>query len=140
MQEMNAKQREFITLRADGISYDKIATQLKVSKVTLIQWSKLFEDNIKELQFQAFIKIKETYSWNKQKKYETLLKQLSKIDGAILEADLSSTNIKDLVTIKNSLIFNIENIEKNISTDAKVTLTNELGYKEQLRLRLNEVE
>ena len=29
--EMNNKQREFIILRADGISFDKIATQLKVS-------------------------------------------------------------------------------------------------------------
>lgn len=28
--EMNNKQREFILLRADGVSFDKIATQLKV--------------------------------------------------------------------------------------------------------------
>ena len=46
--ELNNKQIEFITLRADGLSFDKIAKQLKISKATLIQWSKLFEDNIKE--------------------------------------------------------------------------------------------
>ena len=53
--EMNKTQREFILLRADGISFDKIATQLKVSKATLIQWSKLFENEIKENQFAAFM-------------------------------------------------------------------------------------
>ena len=53
--EMNKTQREFILLRADGISFDKIATQLKVSKATLIQWSKLFENEIKEIQFEAFM-------------------------------------------------------------------------------------
>ena len=52
--EMNAKQREFILLRADGLSYDKIASQLKTTKSTLIQWSKLFEDEIKDIQFEAF--------------------------------------------------------------------------------------
>lgn len=35
--EMNSKQREFILFRADGISFDKIATKLKTSKPTLIQ-------------------------------------------------------------------------------------------------------
>ena len=96
---MNSKQREFILLRADGISFDKIATQLKTSKPTLIQWSKLFDDEIEEVQFEAFIKIKEAYSWNKKEKYETLLKQLEKINDGIDKADLAATSIKDLFTI-----------------------------------------
>ena len=53
--ELNSKQMEFVTLRADGLSFDKIAKQLKISKATLIQWSKLFEDNIKvEISHQCF--------------------------------------------------------------------------------------
>ncbi|KIM06570.1 MAG: hypothetical protein KU29_08535 [Sulfurovum sp. FS06-10] len=136
---MDAKQREFILLRADGISYDKIALQLKTSKATLIQWSKLFEDEIKDIQFQSFLQIKETYSYSQKTKYETLLKQLNKIDDAILEADLTGTQIKDLFTIKNNISSQLETIEKRISTDAKVTITNE-GHKEHLRLKLNEAE
>lgn len=136
---MDAKQREFILLRADGISFDKIATQLKVSKSTLIQWSKLFETEIKELQFHALAEIKEAYSFNLKSKYETMLKQLQKIDDAILEADLSNTALKDLAIVKTSLFQNIEAIEKKISVDARVTSTNDLGYKEQLRLSLFEV-
>jgi len=138
MQEMNAKQREFTLLRADGLSYDKIATQLKTAKSTLIQWSKLFEDEIKELQFHSFVQIKETYAYNQKSKYETLLKQLNKIDDAILDADLSATQIKDLFTIKNTILFGIENIEKKISADAKVTVTDEYNIKSKLRLQLSE--
>ena len=44
--EMTNKQREFILLRADGLSFDKIATTLKVSKASLILWSKLLEEQI----------------------------------------------------------------------------------------------
>ncbi len=137
---MDAKQREFILLRADGISYDKIALQLKTSKATLIQWSKLFEDEIKDIQFQSFLQIKEAYSYSQKSKYETLLKQLNKIDDAILEADLTGTQLKDLFAIKNNISSQLEAIEKRISTDAKVTTTNEMGYKEHLRLKLSEIE
>ena len=137
---MDAKQREFILLRDNGETYDAIAKKLKTSKATLIQWSKLLEEDIKELQFQAFVQIKETYSYSQKSKYETLLKQLNKIDDAILDADLTGTQIKDLFMIKNTLSNQLENIEKRISVDAKVTLTNEFGLKEQLRLKLNEAE
>lgn len=137
---MNAKQREFLTLRADGMSYDKIASKLKTAKSTLIQWSKLFEDDIKELQFFAMVAIKETYQANTKQKYETLLKQLDKIDNAILEADLSTTGLKDLFTVKNVLDVKLENIERKTIADARLTRTDEIGYKEQLKVRLNEID
>lgn len=137
--KMDAKKQKFIILRADGLSYDAIAKELKTAKSTLIQWSKLFQDEIQELQFHSFVQIKETYSFNQKSKYENLLKHLTKFDDAINEADLSQSSIKDLVAIKNNILMQIENIEKKISTDVKVTTTNELGYKEQLRFNLNEV-
>ena len=137
---MTDKQNRFLTLRADGVTFDAIAKELQTSKPTLIQWSKLFENEIKDLQFESFLKIKEAYSWSVKTKYETLLKQLSKIDDAILNADLSSSSIKDLFTIKNSLLFQLEAIEKKISVDAHINQTDEYGIKEKLRLTLNEAE
>ena len=106
----------------------------------MLQWSKLFEAEIKDLQFESFLQIKEAYSWSVKTKYETTLKQLNKIDDAILNADLASSNIKDLFTIKNSLLFQLEAIEKKISVDAKITQTDEYGLKEALRLKLSEAE
>ncbi|CAE11036.1 helix-turn-helix domain-containing protein [Wolinella succinogenes] len=137
---MTDKQNRFLTLRAEGLSYDAIAKELKTSKPTLIQWSKLFENEIKDLQFESFLKIKEAYSYGVKAKYEMTLKQLNKIDDAILEADLSSSNIKDLFTIKNSLLFQLETIEKKVSVNARITQTDEFGNKETLRLKLNEAE
>lgn len=137
---MNTKQTEFVLYRADGLSFDKIATTLKVSKATLIQWSKLFEKEIKEIQFQSFIKIKELHSWNTQTRYTNLLEQLKIIDDGIVKSDLSKATIKDLFTIKNDILGQLDRIENKIRTKANVTITDELGYKEALELKLNEVE
>ena len=136
--ETTKQQMEFITLRADGLSFDKIAKQLKVSKVTLIQWSKLFEDNIKELQFLGMVEIKKQYSNTVAKRYETLLQQLDKIDNAILEADLSEESLKDLIQLQQHTYSQITMIENKVSVSAYVTTENELGYKEGLKLTLNE--
>ena len=137
--EMNKQQREFILLRADGISFDKIATQLKVSKASLIQWSKLFEDEIKEIQFEAFIKIKEHYIFTTQSRYKKLLEQLTIIDDGIESADLSKATIKDLFTIKNDILMQLDKIENKITADPKITQKNDFGMTERLTLKLNEV-
>lgn len=130
---------EFITLRADGLSFDKIAKQLKTSKATLIQWSKLFEDNIKELQFYAMVEVKKSFSHSIKARYEVLLKQLDKIDNAILNADLSEESLKDLIQLQQHTNTQIAMIEDKVSVRAYITKENEFGYKEDLRLKLNEV-
>jgi hypothetical protein len=137
--EMTKQQREFILLRADGISFDKIATHLKVSKASLIQWSKLFEDEIKEIQFEAFIKIKEHYIFTTQSRYKKLLEQLTIIDDGIESADLSKATIKDLFTIKNDILMQLDKIENKITADPKITQKNEFGMTERLTLKLNEI-
>lgn len=136
---MNAKQQKFILLRADGLSFDKIAKELNTAKSTLIQWSKLFEDEVKALQFHAMAELKEAYRWSIKSKYETLLKQLQKIDDAILETELTQTSIKDLFTIKQSLIYQLDEIEKRVSIKSNVVTTNFLGDKEDIPMTLKEV-
>jgi len=137
--QQTAKHNQFIALRAEGVSFDKIATQLKVGKQTLIQWSKYFEDDIKALQFEAFIQIKEAYKHSQKARYETLLKQLQKLDEAILSADVASASIKDLFTIKTNLEYQIEKMEKTLKADTNITQTDEYGFKEKLYLNLNEI-
>lgn len=138
MKNKTPTQTKFILLRSDGISFDKIAKELKVSKVTLIQWSKLFEDDIKELQFLAMVEIKKQYSNTVAKRYETLLQQLDKIDNAILEADLSEESLKDLIQLQQHTYSQIESIEKRFKTKAYITNKNEFGMVENLELTLNE--
>ena len=138
MKNKTPTQTKFILLRSDGISFDKIAKELKVSKVTLIQWSKLFEDDIKELQFLAMVEIKKQYSNTVAKRYETLLQQLDKIDNAILNADLREESLKDLIQLQQHTYSQIESIEKRFKTKAYITNKNEFGMVENLELTLNE--
>jgi len=137
--QRTAKHNQFIALRAEGVSFDKIAKKLKVGKQTLIQWSKYYEDDIKALQFEAFIQIKEAYKHSQKARYETLLKQLQKFDEAILSADLRNTSIKDLFTIKANLEYQIEKMEKTLKADTNITQTDAYGFKEKLYLKLNEI-
>lgn len=137
---MTDKQQSFIILRAENISFDKIAEQLGVSKPTLIQWSKLFYDDIQALQFEAFIKIKESYSNTTLKRYENTLKQLEKIEDYILEADLSQSKITDLFMIKNSLVSQLDSIERKVKGNPKVTQKNIIGQVEALEIKLNEID
>lgn len=138
MSAINPKQQKFIVLRADGITFEKIAAEIGITKSTLIQWSKLFQDEINELQFHSFIVIKEAYSWNKREKYETLLKQLQKIDAGILASDLSNATLKDMYLIKNSIMAQLENIERGIKTKAHVITKDFMGADEMMEMKLSE--
>lgn len=138
---MNDKQKNFLLLRAEGLSFDKIAIELKVSKPTLIQWSRLFQDDIRDLQFQDMQGLKEQYKHDKQSQYETLLKQLEKFNTAINEADLASATIKDLHLIRNDILFKLEQLEKRTTyTNTGLVSTCEItGKKEKITLKLNEI-
>lgn len=140
---MNNKQKQFIVLRADGISFDKIAEKLKTSKPTLIKWNKDFEDDIKDLQFEMMVQLKEQFQYSYQKKYEQLSKQLEKIDKAILEIDLSDTSLKDLILAQKNIQESIANLERSVSlrkTDvSEFILQIDDQFEKELPLYLSEV-
>jgi len=138
---MNDKKKKFLLLRADGNSFDKIAKELKVTKKTLIQWSRIYQDDIQDLQFQDMRDLKEQYRYNKKAQYEQLLKQLEKFNKAIDEADLSSATIKDLHLIRNDILMKLEQIEKRTSyINTGLTSTCSItGNVENVSLKLNEV-
>jgi transposase len=47
------KRNQFIELRAAGLSFDKIAADIGVTKKTLIDWSREFADDIEDLKTMA---------------------------------------------------------------------------------------
>lgn len=138
---MTDTQKKFLLLRADGLSFDKIAIQLKVSKPTLIQWSRLFQDDINDLKFLVMQELKEQYSHTKVEQFEQLLKHLKKIDEAIDKVDISEASIKDLIQIRNDINARIEQMEhKAVYTNTNVVTTCEFtGKKEQLSFKLDEL-
>lgn len=136
---MNAKQKNFLLLRADDISLDKIAKEINVSKPTLIKWSKQFHNEINDLQFESLIAIKDEYSFSKKTQYKQLLAHLNKIDDGITNADLSKTSIKDLMYIRNNITTQLESLEcetQFINTEVMEDFM--LGEKE-VSLKLEEI-
>ena len=138
---MNAKQKEFIILRADGVTFDKIATTLKTSKSTLIKWSRLYQNEINDIQFESMVKIKEEYEHTKINKYKILLEQLQKVDDAILNKNLADTSLKELFLIKSNIDNQINRLEdKSTLKDSGLQVFNEIYNKnEMIEIKLNDV-
>ena len=110
---MTIEHKKFITLRADGKSFDSIAKKLNKAKSTLIQWSKLYQDDINDMIFLSMQSLKEEYKHTQREKYQQLLKHLSKVDKAISEIDLSKATIKDLILVRNDIQNSLNDMEKN---------------------------
>ncbi|MGJ0311331.1 hypothetical protein [Aliarcobacter cryaerophilus] len=140
---MNKKQQEFIVMRSQGVSFDEISKQLNTSKPSLIKWSKKFQIEIDDLKFEMMVQLKEQFQYSYQKKYEQLLKQLEKIDKAILEIDLSDTSLKDLILAQKNIQESITNLERSVSlrkTDvSEFILQIDDQFEKELPLYLNEV-
>jgi len=70
---------EFIILRANNVSFEKIAKQLKVSKSTLIAWAKEHELDINNLRAISYEALHEQYKIGKQHRLVLWAEQLEVI-------------------------------------------------------------
>ena len=94
MKDQETKEK-FIELRAKGISFEKIAKELKVSKQTLISWSKEFKlqiANLREIELEA---LREKYYLTKRQQLELFGQQLQAI-----KTELEKRNLSDVPTDK----------------------------------------
>lgn len=129
---MTQKQQQFLTLRADGLSLDKIAKEINITKPTLIKWSSLLANELNDLKALSMLALKEEYKYTQKSKYETLLKHLKKIDKAIEDKDLSSVSIKDLMLLKNDILDKLNHTELN--TNFKNVGLKDLGIMDTLEI------
>lgn len=83
------KKSDFISLRAQGFSFDKISKMLEVSKPTLLKWSKEFEVEIGNLKKMELEMLYETYYMQKQNRIKWFGKFLTKINEELETRDLS---------------------------------------------------
>jgi len=101
------KQQKFMTLRAEGKSFDIIANKINVSKPTLIKWSKDFKNQIVELSKT----IEEQFLIEQKIKRTMRAKKVSdELDEAY--AALSKTDYKNMS--KKDLIITIEKLEQKL--------------------------
>ncbi len=95
MKDNKIKER-FILLRGEGLSFDKIAKMINVSKPTLIEWEKEFNNEIKEIKEIRFSEILEKYNMLKEKRIERIAKELELAWKAYEKMDYKEMNKREL--------------------------------------------
>ena len=111
----NYKDKEkFIELRAEGLSFEKISKQLKISKPTLMRWEKELIKEIEELNFIQFESLKELFSMNKKQRIKRLGNYLTNIYKEIEKRNLDNVPTAKLFelyfTISEKIKYEFEGI------------------------------
>ncbi len=86
---------EFIILRAQGWSFDRIAKKLKTAKQTLINWSGTYAVEISHLKALELEALQEQYYLTKEGKIKLLGEAVKK-----LKTELDKRNLSDVPTAK----------------------------------------
>lgn len=98
--EPNDKKLLFIKLRAEGLSYSKIAAALKISKSTCTAWNKELSNEIAELKREHLEELHKAYHMTKTARIEQLGESLNSINNALEQADLSEVAPEKLLGYK----------------------------------------
>ncbi len=106
----------FIMLRARGLSFDKIAEELNVSKPVLLKWSGELAEEVKEARFYELENIVQKYSLMKRERFEAFSVVLQSALQE-LKKRAEESNWKELSTEK--LFALAENLERRIEQDTK---------------------
>jgi transposase-like protein len=120
-------QERFIELRAEGRSYAAIATEIDVSKPTLMKWGIEFEEQIDQCQGLALESLVEQYRMKKQTRIEDLFKLLQRIRLEMDNRDFGDVPTHRLVMIQNQIEGQIQEELKHraIPSGERVDLTEE---------------
>lgn len=91
---------EFIRLRADGQSYDKIAEALHISKATCTAWERELKSNITSLQQKRLNELYDAYGMAKEARIRRIGDTLRRLDDALMSADLTMMAPEKLLDFK----------------------------------------
>lgn len=91
---------EFVRLRADGQSYDKIAKALHISKATCSAWEREFKADISRLQQEGLNELYQSYGMAKEARIRRIGGTLQQIETALQSADLSTMPPERLLDFK----------------------------------------
>ena len=72
MAKTTAEIERFIELRAQGLSYDKIAEEIGTSKPTLLKWSSQYGRELEQAQYFEFHSLLAQYGLLKQQRVESV--------------------------------------------------------------------
>lgn len=94
---------QFIELRAEGVSFEKIAKKLKVSKTTLIAWAREYETDIDNLRSIANEALQERYKVGQQHRLELWSEQLEMVRKELKARGLGDIPTQKLIELLDTL-------------------------------------
>ena len=108
------QQARFIELRGKGMSFQKIADEIGVSKPTLIKWNGELLEQVKEAQYMEFENLVEQYGLFRKRRFEIYCKALN---SALKEFEerAEKGELKEVPTDK--LLNLLEQLEKRVEKD-----------------------
>ena len=92
MKDQETQQR-FILLRSQGATFAHIAQELNVSRGTLVNWSRKFQHEVKNLRAMELEALQEQLISTREKRARALAEQLRQV-----EEELKKRNISELPT------------------------------------------
>ena len=104
----NETKSKFIEMRAKNISFDKIAKELKVSKQTLITWSKDNELEINNLREIEFDSLRERLKLTKENRLTFLSKCLERINAELEKRDFANIPDSKLIELQIKLLNEVD--------------------------------
>ncbi len=96
-------QQQFILLRAEGRSFARIAEDLKVSKPTLINWSRKFQFEIQNQRAINAEALQEKWLASREARVDALGEQLQRIQAELDKRDLASLPTRQLFYVAQTL-------------------------------------
>ena len=94
------KREQYIIMRAEGLSYAKIAAQLGISKSTCSKWEKDFSDRIKTAREDRLKDLYTLYRLGRENHIKKLGETLERIDEALAKKDLTEIPADKLLKLK----------------------------------------
>jgi len=108
------QKEQFIQLRAQGFSFDKIAEKLEVSKPTLIKWNGEFLEEVKEQQFHELDNLLNEYQVHRKKRFEQNCKLLN---ACYAELEKKTDKLERLSVLELEKL--VETLEKKLEAEAE---------------------
>lgn len=118
--------QQFVELRAEGMSYDKIAKKLRVSKTTLVAWSKEHEVDIANLKTIALEALQERYKVGQQHRLELWSEQLEMVRNELKTRGLGDIPTPKLIELLDVLSQKLKDETSPVRFKSEPYIKNEL--------------
>ncbi|MFC1714222.1 helix-turn-helix domain-containing protein [Candidatus Poribacteria bacterium] len=83
------ERQEFIKLRAEGLSFEKISRKTGISRRTLCNWSRKYESEIADLKAERLAALREQYCLSVEAKVQMWGKIVNHIESELAEKSFS---------------------------------------------------